>query len=127
MRIMAVVFVACVTLSLCFGQSSSSSSPAAASAKYQPAQVMAVKVHQPIEDKDSRLARYDVTVRVGETEYVVLYTPPEGIDVVEYQLGRTGMVLVGPDSLKWFDILNRPREAPILRRRVIPPKTTAAK
>ncbi len=86
---------------------------------------MAAKVHQPIEDP--RAVRYDVTVHVADMEYVVLYTPPEGIDVVEYKLGHRGLVLVGADTIKWHDILGRPHEAPILSRRTIPPKIQPAK
>jgi hypothetical protein len=77
--------------------------------------------------QDSRVVRYDVTVQVADTEYVVLYTPPEGIDVVEYKLGQDGLVLVAADNIKWYDMLGRPHEAPILRRRTIPPKTQPAK
>ncbi len=84
---------------------------------------MAAKVHQPTGDEDSRTVRYDVTVHVGDMEYVVLYTPPEGIDVVEYKLGRDGLALVGADTIRWNDILGRRQEAPILRKRPIPPKT----
>jgi hypothetical protein len=129
MRIASVVLLACLTTALCFGQSSSSSSPSSSRrdspSKYQAAQIVAAKVHQPMQD--SRVVRYDVTVQVADTEYVVLYTPPEGIDVVEYKLGQDGLVLVAADNIKWYDMLGRPHEAPILRRRTIPPKTQPAK
>ena len=131
MRIASVVLLTYLMTSLCFGQSTSSSSSSPSSlrrdvpSKYQVAQIVAAKVHQPIEDP--RAVRYDVTVQVADTEYVVLYTPPETIDVVEYKLGHDGLVLVGADNIKWYDMLGRPREAPILRRRTIPPKTQPAK
>ncbi len=96
---------------------------ATAAPKYQPAQVMAVKLHEPTGDDDSRVLRYDVTVYSGDMEYVILYTPPEGTDVVQYQLGRDGLVLVEAASIKWHDMLGRPHEAPILRRGTIPSKT----
>ncbi len=96
---------------------------ATAAYKYQPAQVMAVKVHEPTGDYDSQAVRYDVTVYSGDMEYVILYTPPEGTDVVQYQLGRDGLVLVQANSIKWHDMLGRPHEAPILRRGAIPTKT----
>ena len=98
-------------------QAKSKEAPTATS-KYQPAQIMAVKVHQPI----GETVRYDVTVHVADVEYVVLYTPPPGMDVVEYQLGRDNLALVGTDTIKWNDMLGRPREAPILSRRTLPPK-----
>jgi hypothetical protein len=105
------------------GAQAKSKDAATATSKYQPAQVMAAKVHQPTGDEDSRNVRYDVTVHVADMEYVILYTPPEGIDVVKYQLGRDGLVLVGADTIKWYDMLGRLREAPILSRRTIPPKS----
>jgi hypothetical protein len=122
MQYLSVVLLACLSSSLCFGQTPSSSQPYSSS-KYRPAHVMAAKVHQPTGDEDSRTLRYDVTVHVADMEYVVLYTPPNGIDVVEYKLGHDGLVLVGVDSIKWHDILGRPHEAPILLRRAIPSKT----
>ncbi len=127
MRITSVVLLACLAASPFFGQSSSSPSASRRDSppKYQVAQIMAAKVHQPIED--SRIVRYDVTVRVADMEYVVLYTPPEGIDVVEYKLGHDGLVLVEADNLKWYDTFGRRREAPILSRRTIPPKTQPGK
>jgi hypothetical protein len=63
-----------------------------------------------------------MSLRVGNTEYVVLYTPPDGTDVVEYRLGRDGLVLVGTDTIKFSDMLGRPREVPILHRRAVPDK-----
>jgi hypothetical protein len=82
---------------------------------------MAVKVHQPTGDDDSQVKKYDVTVRVADAEYVVLYTPPPGMDVVEYQLGRDSLAVIEGDTIKWNDMLGTPREAPILSRRSIPP------
>ena len=98
-------------------QANSKEAPTAMS-KYQPAQIMAVKVHRPIGETVS----YDVAVHVADVEYVVLYTPPPGMDVVEYQLGRDGLVLVGTNIITWNDMLGRPREAAILSRRTLPPK-----
>ena len=105
------------------GAQPKSKEAASATSKYQPAQIVAVKVHQHTGDDDSRIVRYDVTVHVADMEYVILYTPPEGTDVVQYQLGRDGLALVGANTLQWYDMLGRPHEAPILRRRTIPPKT----
>ena len=105
------------------GAQAKSKEAATATSKYQPFQIMAVKVHQPTADHDSRIVSYDVTVHVADMEYVILYTPPEGTDVVEYHLGGDGLALVGANTIKWNDMLGRPHEAPILRRRTIPPKT----
>ena len=104
------------------GAQAKSKDAATATSKYQPAQIMAVKVHEPTGNEDSRVVRYDVTVYSGDMEYVILYTPAEGSDVVPYQLGRDGLALVEGNTIKWSDMLGRPHEAPILRRRTIPTK-----
>ena len=49
-----------------------------ASSKYQPATIMAVKPHQDAASTDSSTSRYDVSLKVGNTLYVVLFTPPPG-------------------------------------------------
>ena len=105
------------------GAQAKSKDAATATSKYQPAQIMAVKVHEPTGNEDSRVVRYDVTVYSGDMEYVILYTPAEGTDVVEYQLGRDGLALVEANTIKWHDMLGRSHEAPILRRRTIPSRT----
>ena len=55
--------------------------------KYQVATITAVKPHQPASDA-SDAASYDVTVKVDNTLYVVLYTPPLGTNTVKYAAGR---------------------------------------
>ncbi len=87
------------------------------SPKYQVGHVIAVKAHQPSPGDDSRVVRYDVTLKIGATEYTVLYTPPEGTDVVKYKLGHDGLFFVGKETIRFNDILGRTREVPILRRR----------
>ncbi len=122
MHINKLLVVAVMASCLCVAQTSSKEAAPVSSSKYRVASVLAVKVHQPISDEDAKITRYDVTVRVEDVDYVVLYTPPEGTDVVEYSLGRDGLVLVGRDSIKWHDSFGRPREARILQRRNVPPK-----
>ena len=94
----------------CLGQSPS--------AKWQVATPLEVKVHQPEPGRDAAQLRYDITVRVGIAEYVVLYTPPDGISkpMVESCLGIDGLVLVGTDTIKYNDMLGRTHEVPILVR-----------
>jgi hypothetical protein len=90
---------------------------------------MAVKAHPPAAGEDAPAVRYDVTLKVGNTEYVVLYVPPDGTlkEIVEYRLGMDGLVLVGTDTIKYNDMLARTREVPIISRRTIPPKSTEKK
>jgi len=64
--------------------------------KYQVATITDVKTHQ---DSGSDVVRYDVSVKVGDTIYVVLYTPPLGLTTVKYAAGRELLVLVGKKQL----------------------------
>jgi hypothetical protein len=78
-----------------------------------------VTPHKAAVGSDSGVIRYDVSVRVGNTIYVVLYTPPAGANAVEYRPGTDLAVLVGHKAIKFNDLLGRPMEAPILRRKAI--------
>ncbi len=121
MRIAAPLLVACLGMVLCLGQSSSS--------KWEPATIMAVQAHPPAAGEGSSQVRYDVTLRVGTTEYIVLYVPPDGTlrDIVKYRLGMDGLVLVGTDTIKYNDILAITREVPIISRHTITRKGNGSK
>ena len=103
----------------CFGQSSA--------AKWKVATITGVKVHEPAAGNDSSAPQYEVTSRIENTEYVVLYVAPQGSppDIARYRLGQDIPVLVGTDTIKYSDLTGTTREVPILSRRKIP--TTAAK
>jgi len=89
--------------------------------KYQPGTVVAVTRHQDLPGEQHRdTARYDVSVKVGDTTYTVLYTPPNGANGVEYSVGRDILVLVGPDALTFNSKLSGTTEVPILRRETVP-------
>lgn len=99
----------------------------AGSSQYQPAHIMAAQLRQPAPGEDPNVVRYNVTLTVGNTEYVVLYTPTKGDMGVEYKLGRDGNVLVDNDTIKYNDIAGRPHEVPILSRRTMPPARVLGK
>ncbi len=103
----------------CFGQLSA--------AKWKVATITGVKVHEPAVGSDSSAPQYEVTSRVDNTEYVVLYVAPVGTlpDIARYRLGQDIPVLVGTDSIKYNDMTGTTREVPILSRRTIP--SSAAK
>lgn len=82
--------------------------------KYEVATIMDVQVH---EDSPSDVVTYDVTVKVGRTIYVVLFTPPDGTNVVKYVAGRQMLVLVGKKTIMYNDILGQAWEVPIVRQR----------
>ena len=93
------------------------------SEKYQPATITAVTRHKDsaAEDRDDT-ARYDVSLKVGNTLFVCLYTPPNGGNQVEYTAGLERLVLVKADRLIFQSALNGTIELPILRRETLPPQ-----
>jgi hypothetical protein len=82
--------------------------------KYEVATITDVKTHQ---DSGSDVVSYDVSVKVGDTIYVVLYTPPSGMNTVKYVTGRELLVLVGKKAITYNDILGQSQEVPILSQR----------
>ena len=88
---------------------------AQAKPKYEVATILDVQVH---EDAPSDVVRYDVSVKVGETIYVVLYTPAmaDGISV-KYAAGRELLVLVGEKAITYNDMLGQSWEVPIVSQR----------
>lgn len=89
------------------------------SSKYQAATIMDVTAHQVAPGElDDHVIRYDVEVKVGDTVYLVLYTPPNGANGVKYSAGLSLLVKVGSDTLTFNSKLSGTTEAPILRREV---------
>jgi len=101
-----LVRLLCVLLTVfpAFGQSTS---------KYQVGTITEVKVHQTAGSGASDAVSYDVSVKVGDTIYVVLYTPPLGEETVKYSAGRDLLVLVGKRTIRYNDILGQSFEVPI--------------
>jgi hypothetical protein len=89
----------------------------------QVATITAVTVHQKDAENSSRAAaQYDVSLRIGNTVYVALFTPPSGATVVEYSVGMNVVVMVGSKSIT-FTKLGTTSEMPILGREDLPAKT----
>jgi hypothetical protein len=87
------------------------------SAKYQPGTIMAVVRHLPAEkDVEPNIAHYEVSVRIGSVVYVVLYTPPNGANAVEYSAGMQMLFLVGDKTLTFNSRLSGTTVVPILRQ-----------
>jgi hypothetical protein len=97
------IFFTFTTLSA-FGQSAS---------KYQVGTITEVKSHQDAGGGTANAASYDVSVKVDDTIYVVLYTPPLGQETVKYAAGRELLVLVGKSTIRYNDILGQSFEVPI--------------
>ena len=88
---------------------------------YQLATIAAVKQYQPAQNStlDSALSPdslYEVTVRVGETLYVVLTPSPSPSGTIVYAVGREVLVHVGDNTITWNDIMGQSHEVPIVSR-----------
>lgn len=94
--------------------------------KWQPATIMQVKARPAVAD-DAAVNQYLVTLKVGNTEYVVLYTATDGTDLIRYHVGISRMVLIGNDTIQYNDMLGTTHEVPIVLRRQLPILTTANK
>lgn len=113
LKVMSVIVVCLSTLPM-FGELPS---------KYQVGTIIDVKVHQAAADASSDVVSYDVSLKVDGTIYVVLYTPPLGMNTVRYSAGRELLVLVGKKTITYNDILGSSLEVPIVSRK----PATAAK
>ena len=81
--------------------------------KYEVGTITEVKPHQAAAHGSSDVASYDVSVKVGDTIYVVLYTQALGEITPEYAAGRELLVLVGKNTITYNDILGRSFDVPI--------------
>ena len=88
---------------------------------YQLATIAAVKQYQPAQNSslDSALSPdslYEVTVKVGETVYVVLTPSPSPSGTIVYAVGREVLVHIGDNTITWNDIMGQSHEVPIVSR-----------
>ncbi len=113
-KLLGIVLVSLSILSAS-GQSSSS--------KYQPGVITAVSLHQNAPGEPSDVVRYDVSIKVGNISYVVLYTPPHGRTTVEYSAGLGLLVLDKGETLT-CNKFTETDDLPILRRETLPAKST---
>ena len=85
--------------------------------KYQVGTITDVKTHQAVGEASPDVVSYDVSLKVGNTIYLVLYTPPLGMNTVKYSVGRDLLVLVGKRTVTYDDLLGQSFEVPIISRR----------
>lgn len=97
----------------------SSISAQTAPPRYQSGMITAVSPHPKTPgESDSDALRYDVSIRVGNTVYVVLYMPPER-RTMEYSVGLNVLALVKDNTLTCNDF-GKTQDLPIIRREVLP-------
>ena len=87
----------------------------APSGKWTVGTVMASKPHLPA--GDDGLLRWDITVRIDKTDYVVLYVQRPGASDVEYAEGRDAPVLLGSKTISFRDKMGRKADLPILSKK----------
>ena len=91
----------------------------AGSAKYQIATIVAVNPHSSDTVTDPSAPSYDLSVQIGNTIYVVLYTPRLGLRTAKYAAGRQFLVLVGEKTLTFNDVSGNAVEVPILTHKIV--------
>jgi hypothetical protein len=91
-----------------------------ASTKYQPGTIVAVERHGNVSSGDNKSAQYDVSVRIDDSVYAVLYTPPVGANTVEYAVGHEFLFRVGENTLTFPERFGRNTELPILSTKKLP-------
>ncbi len=89
--------------------------------KYLPGTVIAVERHEETDPAVTQ-TRYDVTVQIEDTVYVVLYAPRYGMNTVEYSVGIEKLFGVGTDALILPGRDDRQEELPILLTKKLPPR-----
>jgi len=85
--------------------------------KYQVGTITDVKPHQAAADAGSGVVSYDVSLKVADTIYLVLYKPQFNMNTVRYAAGRDLLVLVGKNTITYNDILGQSLEVPIVSRK----------
>jgi len=102
------IFFVCLTALPTFSQSTS---------KWVVGTITDVRIHRTPDPDDFGTVSYDVSVKVGNTVYVVLYTPPLGEETVKYAGGRDLLVLVGKSTIRYNDMLGQSHDVPIESQR----------
>jgi hypothetical protein len=124
----SIALACALALIVCF---TATKSPGQDKRPYQAGTIVDVKPHpaaqagdDAAQAKKDEAPQYDLSVKVGNKIYVVLYTPPPGQNYPELGVGMDRTVLVDGDTLKVNDLLGRTRTMPILSTKDAPPKAT---
>ena len=110
LRRLIPVFAACLLTLPALCQSAS---------KWQVATITEVKSHPAAGEDASDPITYDVTVKVGDTIYLVRYTTPANEVPPKYAAGRDLLVFVGKNTITYNDILGRSLQVPIESQRPV--------
>ena len=90
--------------------------------KYEVATIMGVKSHpSATDDPLTGAVTYEVSVKVADTIYVVLYRDSAGTKSVQHAGGQELLVHVGKQTITYNDILGQSCDVPIISQK---PATT---
>jgi hypothetical protein len=82
-------------------------------AKFVVGTIVDVKDHASTQESSSK-HQYDVSIRVEDKVYTVLFTPEPASTVVQYRRGVEVLVAVTEKTMQFKDLMGRTREVPIL-------------
>jgi hypothetical protein len=86
--------------------------------KYEIGTIIGVKPHPSAADNPlTGVGEYEVSIKVADTIYVVLYTDRFGTKTVKYAAGRQLMVHVGENTVTYNDILGQSYKVPIISQK----------
>lgn len=86
---------------------------AQSTSQYEVGTITAVQPHHDGASSKPSSDTYDVSLKVCDMTYVVLYAPPYGLQTVRYATGREFLVLVGEKTITFNDLLGTSSELPI--------------
>jgi hypothetical protein len=87
--------------------------PCQSASKWQIATITEVKPRPAAKEDASDPVTFDVSVKIGDTIYVVRYTTPAGEVPPRYAAGRDLLVSVGKSTITYNDVLGRSLQVPI--------------
>ena len=92
--------------------------------KWQVGTIMAVSPH-PVVHTEGVARKYDVSIKVGNTLYVVLYVSQDGSSAILHRAGIDLLVSVGTKTIAFNSLMGKRMEAPILSQRPMTPASGA--
>jgi hypothetical protein len=95
------------------------------SSQYQNASIVKMAEHQEevaAKSDEHPPVRYDVSLRVKDTMYVVLYTPPPGTYGAQFMSGMDLLLLVEAKTITFNDMLGRSITVPIISQAPAQPR-----
>ena len=88
--------------------------------KYRAATITGVQLHEATDSGKTSVASYDVSLKVSDMVYVVLYTPPsDSVDTIRYGTGGEVHILLGENTITFHDELGNSLQAPILSKTTV--------